>query len=137
MSSLLAVVLSAHLHLTFKHPGVARQPAFTPDGQLIATSCVDGTVALRHLPDGQLVRTSETENPEPREVIFALERSGTRYAAPSLVLQARRRQAGKGACRPLLDPKIARFGFTATKKLGGAVVRNQMLKWLSFCGLPV
>jgi ribonuclease P protein component len=51
-------------------------------------------------------------------------RGGARFAAPSLVLQARRRQAGEGQYQPL-DPKLARFGFTATKTLGGAVVRNR------------
>ena len=44
-------------------------------------------------------------------------RGGTRYVAPSLVLQARRRN-GEPA-------ELARFGFTATKGLGGAVVRNR------------
>lgn len=43
-------------------------------------------------------------------------REGVRFAAPSLVLQARARgDAGPGA----------RFGFTATKQLGGAVLRNR------------
>ena len=46
-------------------------------------------------------------------------RGGARYVAPSLVLQARRRSAEAG------DTHIARFGFTATKGLGGAVVRNK------------
>ena len=46
-------------------------------------------------------------------------RGGARYAAPSLVLQARRRN-GKDE-----DRHLARFGFTATKGLGGAVVRNR------------
>ncbi|MGC1177492.1 MAG: ribonuclease P protein component [Methyloceanibacter sp.] len=46
-------------------------------------------------------------------------REGTRFAAPSLVLQARDRGAA--------DPAggVARFGFTATKSLGGAVLRNR------------
>lgn len=46
-------------------------------------------------------------------------RGGTRYVAPSLVLQARRRN-GEPAQRHL-----ARFGFTATKGLGGAALRNR------------
>ena len=46
-------------------------------------------------------------------------RGGTRYVAPSLVLQARKRDAKAE------DRKVARFGFTATKGLGGAVVRNK------------
>jgi ribonuclease P protein component len=47
-------------------------------------------------------------------------RGGARFTAPSLVLQARRRDGGEGEERHL-----ARFGFTATKALGGAVVRNR------------
>jgi ribonuclease P protein component len=46
-------------------------------------------------------------------------RGGARFTAPSLVLQARRRLAGEAEEAP-----GARFGFTATKGLGGAVVRN-------------
>jgi ribonuclease P protein component len=46
-------------------------------------------------------------------------RGGARYVAPSLVLQARRRSTDAG------DARVARFGFTATKGLGGAVVRNK------------
>ena len=46
-------------------------------------------------------------------------RGGARYVAPSLVLQARRRN-GEPAQR-----QLARFGFTATKGLGGAVLRNR------------
>jgi ribonuclease P protein component len=47
-------------------------------------------------------------------------KGGARYAVPSLVLQARARVDGKDT-----DPELARFGFTATKTLGGAVVRNR------------
>jgi ribonuclease P protein component len=46
-------------------------------------------------------------------------RGGARYAAPSLVLQARRRDGEAG------ERRVARFGFTATKGLGGAVMRNR------------
>ena len=49
---------------------------------------------------------------------------GARYTAPSLVLQARRRER-RAAEEGSLDPHIARFGFTATKSLGGAVIRNR------------
>ena len=51
---------------------------------------------------------------------FLYVRDGTRCASPSLVLQARARAAGAGA-----DPHVARFGFTTTKALGSAVVRNR------------
>jgi ribonuclease P protein component len=53
-----------------------------------------------------------------REFLYV--RDGTRYAARSLVLQARARAAGADE-----DPHLARFGFTASKTLGGAVVRNR------------
>jgi ribonuclease P protein component len=49
---------------------------------------------------------------------FLYVRDGTRFAVPSLVLQARLR--GDAA-----EPGAARFGFTATKGLGGAVWRNR------------
>jgi len=45
-------------------------------------------------------------------------RGGTRFAAPSLVLQARGRGAVEGG-------GVARFGFTASKAIGGAVERNR------------
>ncbi len=47
-------------------------------------------------------------------------RGGARFTAPSLVLQARTRPAGETK-----DADVARFGFTATKGLGGAVIRNR------------
>jgi ribonuclease P protein component len=51
---------------------------------------------------------------------FLRARDGTRFAAPTLVLQAIRREEAAEAER-----EVARFGFTATKSLGGAVVRNR------------
>jgi ribonuclease P protein component len=51
---------------------------------------------------------------------FLYVRDGTRYAAPSLVLQARQRAASAEE-----DAHLARFGFTATKTLGSAVIRNR------------
>ena len=46
-------------------------------------------------------------------------RGGARFVAPSLVLQARKRNGETE------EIHLARFGFTATKSLGGAVVRNR------------
>jgi ribonuclease P protein component len=46
-------------------------------------------------------------------------RGGARHVTPSLVLQARKRN---GLSEQL---QFARFGFTATKALGGAVLRNR------------
>jgi ribonuclease P protein component len=51
---------------------------------------------------------------------FLYVKGGTRFTTPSLVLQARRRAPISPAA-----PDLARFGFTATKSLGGAVVRNR------------
>jgi len=51
---------------------------------------------------------------------FLYVKGGPRFTTPSLVLQARRRAPLSAA-----DPDLARFGFTATKSLGGAVVRNR------------
>lgn len=47
-------------------------------------------------------------------------RNGVRFATPSLVLQARERPTPDEVAED-----IARFGFTATKSLGGAVERNR------------
>ncbi len=47
-------------------------------------------------------------------------KGGTRFSTPSLVLQARRRPDDRA-----VDGRLARFGFTATKALGGAVIRNR------------
>jgi ribonuclease P protein component len=46
---------------------------------------------------------------------------GARYHAPAFSLQAIAREGGEGA---------ARFGFTVTKKAGGAVERNRMRRRL-------
>ena len=51
---------------------------------------------------------------------FLYVKGGTRFATASLVLQARRRPPVSPAA-----PTQARFGFTATKSLGSAVVRNR------------
>jgi ribonuclease P protein component len=51
---------------------------------------------------------------------FVHVKGGARFVAPSLILQARRRIAEEGS-----DHHLARFGFTATKSLGGAVMRNR------------
>jgi ribonuclease P protein component len=51
-------------------------------------------------------------------------RGGARFATPSFVLETRPRDA---------KPDVAagaRFGFTVTKKLGGAVVRNRIRRRL-------
>ena len=53
-----APTLTAHFARTIAtHMGDARDAVFTPDGQYLATSSVDSTVKLWHVPDGALVRT--------------------------------------------------------------------------------
>lgn len=52
---------------------------------------------------------------------FQRVRGGGRYSGPAFVLEGRKR-AGEASG--------ARFGFTVTKKLGGAVVRNRMRRRL-------
>jgi ribonuclease P protein component len=49
---------------------------------------------------------------------FLFVKGGTRFVAPSLVLQARARANAA-------EDESARFGFTASKTLGGAVQRNR------------
>jgi len=53
-------------------------------------------------------------------------RGGARFATPSFVLETRPRAGGRGASATA----GARFGFTVTKKLGGAVVRNRIRRRL-------
>lgn len=52
-------------------------------------------------------------------------RGGVRFATPSFVLETRRRGQAETA-----GGSEARFGFTVTKKLGGAVVRNRIRRRL-------
>ncbi len=47
-------------------------------------------------------------------------RDGTRFAVPSLVLQARQREPLAAS-----ETDLARFGFTASKTIGNAVARNR------------
>lgn len=59
---------------------------------------------------------------------FLRVRGGARFATPSFVLETRLRVEGPdSAPRPLAN---ARFGFTVTKKLGGAVDRNRIRRRL-------
>lgn len=51
---------------------------------------------------------------------FLAIRGGLRASVPSFLIEAKARPAGQAA---LPEP---RFGFTVTKKLGGAVVRNRI-----------
>lgn len=72
------------------------------------------TPAASHSPEctpvGKLARRAE----------FVNVAKGRHAPVPGFVLQARLRVASVEA-----DPSTARFGFTATRKLGGAVVRNR------------
>lgn len=61
---------------------------------------------------------------------FLRVRGGARFATPSFVLETRPRSASDGASPDLTDANGARFGFTVTKKLGGAVDRNRIRRRL-------
>ncbi len=54
-------------------------------------------------------------------------RGGSRFATPSFVLETKPRLAVAGGVDPGSAP---RFGFTVTKKLGNAVVRNRIRRRL-------
>jgi len=68
--------------------------------------------ATRHAPRNFITLTRRAD-------FVAAGGSGFKFIKPSLVVQARRR----GADEP--SPSPIRIGFTATKKLGNAVVRNR------------
>jgi ribonuclease P protein component len=59
-------------------------------------------------------------------------RGGARWATASFVLEAKRRpDASKAVARaPVSGASMPRFGFTVTKKLGSAVVRNRIRRRL-------
>lgn len=65
-------------------------------------------------------------------------RGGARFATPSFVLETRVRRADAGGAVQALESDRgpqggaagARFGYTVTKKLGGAVVRNRIRRRL-------
>lgn len=62
-----------------------------------------------------------------KRVEFLWVRDGRRWSTPAFVLEARSRPE-----RPDTSPitAAARFGFTVTKKIGGAVVRNRVRRRL-------
>jgi ribonuclease P protein component len=61
-------------------------------------------------------------------------RGGARFATPSFVVETRPRSPATGGSAQggKLDPApgAPRFGFTVTKKLGGAVIRNRIRRRL-------
>jgi ribonuclease P protein component len=57
-------------------------------------------------------------------------RGGARFATPSFVLETRPRSGGSDRAASHEREAAARFGFTVTKKLGGAVVRNRIRRRL-------
>jgi ribonuclease P protein component len=62
-----------------------------------------------------------------RSEFLAVAATNRRWTSPGLVLQARRHSSSDGpSSEPALRPEPAlRIGFTATKKIGSAVVRNR------------
>ena len=60
---------------------------------------------------------------------FLAVRGGYRFASPACVIEAKRRRGQSPGSRTIaLDS--ARFGYTVTKKLGNAVVRNKIRRRL-------
>jgi ribonuclease P protein component len=57
-------------------------------------------------------------------------RGGARCATPAFVLETRERGAGLARAEDAAGATDARFGYTVTKKLGGAVVRNRIRRRL-------
>ncbi|CFX08393.1 Ribonuclease P protein component [Candidatus Filomicrobium marinum] len=57
-------------------------------------------------------------------------RGGARWATPAFVLEAKPRTPGRARTVFGAESDVARFGFTATKKLGSAVVRNRIRRRL-------
>lgn len=54
-------------------------------------------------------------------------RGGARASTPSFALETKPRDA---TVKPPVEPPTARFGFTVTKKLGNAVLRNRIKRRL-------
>ena len=67
---------------------------------------------------------------------FLAVRGGARWGTPSLLIEGKRRPAVAASDAPAPAPahgapaRPARFGFTVTKKLGSAVVRNRIRRRL-------
>lgn len=57
-------------------------------------------------------------------------RGGARFATPSFVLETRPRAAAAGEVNRVAAIAGPRFGFTVTKQLGGAVIRNRIRRRL-------
>jgi ribonuclease P protein component len=64
-----------------------------------------------------------------RADFLAAAKSGLKFVKPSVVVQSRRRPAPELDQHPI-DPGLIRIGFTATKALGNAVVRNRVKRRL-------
>ena len=59
-----------------------------------------------------------------RRDFLHLARTGRKWAAPGLVLQAKQRTEGPDSV-PGMDADAMRIGFTVSRKVGNAVVRNR------------
>jgi ribonuclease P protein component len=82
-------------------------------------------LAARRLEDASMTPRLVTLKRRPE---FLSVRGGARWAAPAFVLEARPRVAAK----PLdtTSTEVARFGFTVSKQVGGAVERNRIKRRL-------
>lgn len=85
----------------------------------------DASAFLLNTPASPAVITTLTR----RADFVAAAQSGSKFVKPSLIVQMRKRAQDERSFSPI------RIGFTATKTLGGAVVRNRVKRRLrSACG---
>lgn len=83
---------------------------------------MSGAQAPKSSDDRTSVKTVVRLKTRPQ---FLFVRAGTSYRTKSIVVQARkRRHGGAGTSKASLDAYIGE-GFTATKKIGNAVIRNR------------
>ena len=61
---------------------------------------------------------------------FLSVRGGARWAGEAFVVEATRRKSAAGVVAAECPSKAPRFGFTVTKKIGNAVVRNRVRRRL-------
>jgi ribonuclease P protein component len=65
-----------------------------------------------------------------RRAEFLRLRGGRKWSTPAFVIEMRARDPADAPTAPVNRPGPARFGFTATKKLGNAVMRNRIRRRL-------
>jgi len=72
---------------------------------------------------------------EKRRDFLLASNSGLKFVKPSVVIQTYHRHETKSAF--LIPPETIRVGFTATKKLGNAVIRNRAKRRMRHAVFPL